>query len=785
MTDQRDFKIDASGQSRVNAIGRDLNAKEVNFGDRYYNSDGPREIRVTGVGEHPPNYADYWVDRTAYQAQLRDRLMQTSVTQILAEGGFGKSSLAAWVFDHYQDQTLKLSFEKRVWVSLGRSQSFDRFARYVLQELGRPVTDPQANEESLLRELVLQLNDPNGAVRMLVVLDQVEAAIERLEWDWYEAFLQEWTQKGRRSAVLVTSRSAVPAGATIALAGMTEDEGSAFLMREGLTGDRFSDLILLAKGHPLLLKLAASWTKETYDARVDDRAIDFFTKLFSHYDGDPRAVVSAIFDVIFKALPLALQELLCRLSVYRLPIDLAMAQAMDETATDEDLELLAGQGVLLLQGTRFVLHPLVAGLVRARVTEEVRRDGHERAIGFYEANYQAWDGTIESCREELENFYHACELGQYQRAKQFLGRCFGLFDHAGEWQALLPLYEKLTHKWSTMGEVEENLGEAWYLLGSIYQDLRNYQSAINAYLNIKAIVERLDLKAGIGASLHGLGSAYHSLGDFQKAIDFHSQSLEIAKAVGDRNNEGGSLCNLGSVHLSLGNYTEAIQLFQQALPIQCEVKNRKFEANCLGNLGNAYFSLGDYQKAIIFHAQALEIRQMISHKPGIASSLGNLGNVYFTLGDYQKAIILCNHQYEILHEIGDMEGENDSLRNHANSLWALSNVYQQRGRPKLSMHYRHQAYRIWQDMNLPLAAAPFPAFFKNLAASMGDTWAEQMIVSEKSMAWLNFSIGYLLFALRTLLSPLIYLQKKLKIKPLWFWVGVGIAVFLVIAGLKR
>ncbi len=37
-------------------------------------------------------------------------------------------------------------------------------------------------------------------------------------------------------------------------------------------------------------------------------------------------------------------------------------------------------------------------------------------------------------------------------------------------------------------------------------------------------------------------------------------------------------------------------------------------------------------------------------------------------------------------------------------------------------------------------------------------------------------IDYLLFALRTLLSPLTYLQKKLKIKPLWFWVGVGITL---------
>jgi|GEM_PF-2326684 len=54
-------------------------------------------------------------------------------------------------------------------------------------------------------------------------------------------------------------------------------------------------------------------------------------------------------------------------------------------------------------------------------------------------------------------------------------------------------------------------------------------------------------------------------------------------------------------------------------------------------------------------------------------------------------------------------------------------------------------------------------------------------------------IDYLLFALRTLLSPLTYLQKKLKIKPLWFWVGAEMAlvydrpevIVLLIAWLKK
>ena len=314
--------------------------------------------------------------------------------------GFGKSSLAAWGYAN-----LRGDFQKRVWVGFRNALTFNYFARRVLQEIGWPNKDLQVNNDGLLRELIYRLDDHNKPVKTLVVLDNLETIADTIDRHWFEQFLSQWAEDGKESRVLVTTRSAFLRQDSIALTGMDEGEGSAFLTREGLTGDRFSDLITLAKGHPLLLKLAASWTIETYDARVDDRAIDFFTKLFTNYAGDPKAGVEAIFEVIFRELPPALQNLLCGLSVYRLPIDVAMAQAIDETATDEDLEQLAGQGLLLLQGTRFVLHPLVAGLVRARVTEEVRRDGHERAIDHYEANYQEWDGTIESCRSELEGFY--------------------------------------------------------------------------------------------------------------------------------------------------------------------------------------------------------------------------------------------------------------------------------------------------------------------------------------------------------------------------------------------
>ena len=53
--------------------------------------------------------------------------------------------------------------------------------------------------------------------------------------------------------------------------------------------------------------------------------------------------------MLFEALPIGLQRTLVKLSVYRLPIALEMAQAMEAETEFEDLELLVSRGLLLLQ----------------------------------------------------------------------------------------------------------------------------------------------------------------------------------------------------------------------------------------------------------------------------------------------------------------------------------------------------------------------------------------------------------------------------------------------------
>jgi NB-ARC domain len=157
--------FESNGNSQMRAVGEVHGI--VNLGD-VYNS--PRPSRVSGIGGNPLDIENYWVDRVGYQDQLTDRLAQSNVTEIVAAGGFGKSSLASWAYENRCGD-----FQRRVWVNFRQGHSFYSFAEYVLQEIDKPNHDVKATKETLLRDLLVRLRDANVPVKTLVVMDQLEA----------------------------------------------------------------------------------------------------------------------------------------------------------------------------------------------------------------------------------------------------------------------------------------------------------------------------------------------------------------------------------------------------------------------------------------------------------------------------------------------------------------------------------------------------------------------------------------------------------------------------------
>jgi tetratricopeptide (TPR) repeat protein len=187
-----------------------------------------------------------------------------------------------------------------------------------------------------------------------------------------------------------------------------------------------------------------------------------------------------------------------------------------------------------------------------------------------------------------------------------------------------------------------------------------------------AAARRLGNKHHEGYALGNLGSAYNDLGEYQRAIEYYEQRLVIAREIGDRRGEGNALGNLGLAYNNLGEYQRAIDYHEQALVIRREIGDRRGEGADLGNLGNAYNDLGEYQRAIEYHEQSLAVKREIGDRRGEGNSLGNLGIAYNDLGEYPRAIEYYEQCRQVFEEIG-------AQAEAAMTSWNLGLLYEQQG----------------------------------------------------------------------------------------------------------
>ena len=349
--------------------------------------------------------------------------------------------------------------------------------------------------------------------------------------------------------------------------------------------DGLQTLSAICNGHPLLLNLSAAWLENTKENTLGEDGLDFFSKLFQNDLDNPKAQVKDVFERLLNELSETSRLVLLEASVYRIPISLEMAQAMQPEVTAAELDSLEAQGFLLGQDSQWRLHPLVAELVKDRRTNRVETEAHGKAIDYFQRQLQQETPSIQ---DYLECFHHYYKCQDYEAAYDVIDRCYSWLDLNGNYRILATVYEQLVTAWKAVPAINQSSREKH------------------------------------GKALNRLGLAYYSQGDYDRAIDFQQQALEIAREIGDRNGIAHSLSDLGSAYPFAGRLsTKAIDFHQQSLEIQREIGDRKGIAKLLGNLGNAYASQGDYTKAIDFQQQALEIAREIGDRKGIANSLGN------------------------------------------------------------------------------------------------------------------------------------------------------------------
>ncbi|MDE5080310.1 MAG: tetratricopeptide repeat protein, partial [Trichodesmium sp. St18_bin1] len=244
---------------------------------------------------------------------------------------------------------------------------------------------------------------------------------------------------------------------------------------------------------------------------------------------------------------------------------------------------------------------------------------------------QRVNDNLEVVKGYLEAFYHLCEVGDWERAKQIY------------FIKVPPVNEELRTQLKRWGCYKECIQLYSRLLGKLDQ-----------YWD--------------GICLTHLGNVYYSQGEYDKAMEYYQQSLQIAREIGNRSGEGNALGNLGNVYNSQGKYDKAMEYYQQHLQIARGIGDRSGEGNALGNLGVVYDSQGEYDKAMEYNQQHLQIAREIGHRSREGHALMGLGNVYNSQGKYDKAMEYHQQRLQIAREIGDRSGEGNALGN-------LGNVY--------------------------------------------------------------------------------------------------------------
>ncbi|WP_414530450.1 tetratricopeptide repeat protein, partial [Nodularia chucula] len=553
---------------------------------------------ILKAGDSPKSLA-YWQGRTEEIAKIQQWLTDENTFLIGTEGigGTGKSTLSAKIYDEIG------GFPKRFWADVSNGASFSDLARKVLQEFGFPVPE---QETQLVEALIRCLRTG----QFLLIIDNLESVLQAdRQWGslFYGDFFNAWVESGSKSKVLVTTRERpeLPKGfAWLTLKGLQLKEGVALLTELEIRGDK-AKFVKLVDGHPLLLKLVADLLKEEYSQDPDlSRLVDLGLGNLPQLLTDPHVIgvhrrenvgMVLVLDASFARLSEVQKALLLNISVYRGAINSAAALAVlpgsSAAEIEQELRNLVKRSLLVekLNGKRwFEFQPVVLEYVRYKAGDQT--EAHQRAIDYYRsiAKQPPWN-TKDDVKEYLEIFDHFYQLEDYNSAFDSIWVCHEFLSLRGYYADKVELYGQLVSKWAEL-EAREN----W-----------NYR-----------------------ASLISLGNAYNDLGQYQRAIEFHQQSLEISREIGDRSGEGISLGSLGNAYLSLGEYQRAINFHQQSLEISREIGDRRGEGNSLGNLGNAYNSLGQYQRAIDFHQQSLDIKGKIGDRRGEGNSLGNLGNAY-------------------------------------------------------------------------------------------------------------------------------------------------------------
>jgi predicted ATPase/serine/threonine protein kinase len=395
-------------------------------------------------------------------------------------------------------------------------------------------------------------------------------------------------------------------------------------------------------GLPLAIELAAARVKVLSPSSMRTRLASRLQLLTGGARDLPQRqqTLRAAIDWSYDLLSPAEQKLLRRLSVFVGGCTLEGVEAVCDTKSDLELDLLDGMSSLVDKSlvqhfeqakseSRFVMLETIREYALEKLAASGEKPLTKRAHAAYclvLAEEEAAEPSGAEGTEWLEHF--GLEHDNFRAALDWL-------TETGDADWGLRLGTALFRFWETREYLAEGRGRLGKLL-----------KLAGAAAPTKARARAL-FAAGVLAAEQG---------DYVSADALFRESLDISRQLRDQQGAAVSLNALAVSARDRGDFSTARSLFEDSLALWRELADQKAVARSLSNLASVVKLQGDYASARSLYAECLSIFQRLGDQTGVAWSMNHQGDVARDQGDSAMARTLYEGALSIFRELGDRWG---------------------------------------------------------------------------------------------------------------------------------
>jgi len=217
--------------------------------------------------------------------------------------------------------------------------------------------------------------------------------------------------------------------------------------------------------------------------------------------------------------------------------------------------------------------------------------------------------------------------------------------------------------------------ETLYLLSYCYRGLGDYENALLALNEIKALLNENDLR--LSKVMIAEGSLFLLSGDYSNAAKIYRTGLQSAQKTGCKQEEIKANINLAIIDFETGFVSKAQSSLELALQMARSIENQELEATVLSELAVSYTYSGNLVEAKNNYEKSFELFTKLNHKERLSNLSANIGSIYLQMNSYAAALDFYNKGLEYAGEnaiskIMNLRGLGDVYQNLSNYSKALS-----------------------------------------------------------------------------------------------------------------